>query len=640
MASLQQIISWFKEGLFPTEDQFRQTWLSYWHKSEKIPQSQVFGLQNSLDTLSTGMIYKEPVQNLADLTTTYPNPVKGWSVQVINEKNADGNSLIYQWDGNQWNNTGMVGFPADTVKKSELEEVEEKLESSLVQLEAEMHDIESDFDGNTIVYAKKSDVLNAIVIVSDDTVFNPVSFEKGYGFINENGSINSATTSWEVSEYIQCKKEDTFEYTGNPPNSPIPSVYLYDDNKSPIQILSSGISVIIFSIPQNGYIRISGSTGSISLKKQGLESSTLKEYIDKGSITVVHAEEGDVLNAKTYIQTNKDELKFNTAFGIINENGSINSATTSWVVTELIQCEVGDIFEYTGGPANVGLPISYLYNEDNTPNKVLAISTGTGMTTVEFITDKKGFIRAMGSANKGIVLKLTGKQEVSLRDYIDLKGGNIEFKTRYFGYFWVLWGDSLTSAMEDYAHGTSKYISEKLGMTYDNRGVSGFCITGMSAGSSFLPRILAYDFTNVEITTISTGTNDFKLNKEIGSIGSIFDDYDILDTNTFYGSFRKAIEYIISSNSKCEIVLTTPFHRSNSGATIESTNAAGYKLSDYVEAIKKLAELYSLKVIDCYNHVGINTKNLNIYTTDGLHLNDEGYQMWNRLMLLELAGIA
>jgi len=43
MATLQQILSWFKTGLFPTEDQFRQTWLSFWHKSEKIPATQIEG---------------------------------------------------------------------------------------------------------------------------------------------------------------------------------------------------------------------------------------------------------------------------------------------------------------------------------------------------------------------------------------------------------------------------------------------------------------------------------------------------------------------------------------------------------------------------------------------------------------------
>lgn len=41
MVSLATIISWFKTGLYPTEDQFRETWLSFWHKSEKIPMAQI-----------------------------------------------------------------------------------------------------------------------------------------------------------------------------------------------------------------------------------------------------------------------------------------------------------------------------------------------------------------------------------------------------------------------------------------------------------------------------------------------------------------------------------------------------------------------------------------------------------------------
>lgn len=177
MASLQQIISWFKEGLFPNENQFRQTWLSYWHKSEKIPQTQVFGLQDSLDTLSTGMIYKEPVQNLSDLATTYPNPQKGWSVQVINEKNADGNSLIYQWDGTQWNNTGMVGFPANTVKKAELDEVKDEI----AQLGRNINEIDSRFVQTANLYDPSLNVIGQLV--------------------NHEGNITNAA-NWEMSTQI------------------------------------------------------------------------------------------------------------------------------------------------------------------------------------------------------------------------------------------------------------------------------------------------------------------------------------------------------------------------------------------------------------------------------------------------------
>ncbi|MDR1116208.1 MAG: hypothetical protein LBL33_08720 [Tannerella sp.] len=41
MVSLSQIFDWFKTGKTPTEQQFRDTWQSFWHKSEKIPSSKI-----------------------------------------------------------------------------------------------------------------------------------------------------------------------------------------------------------------------------------------------------------------------------------------------------------------------------------------------------------------------------------------------------------------------------------------------------------------------------------------------------------------------------------------------------------------------------------------------------------------------
>lgn len=105
MASLQQIISWFKEGLFPTEDQFRQTWLSYWHKSEKIPQSQVFGLKETIESATRGLIWHSPVQTVADLYTTYPNPQVGWAALVKSDR------YVYSYNGTTWANTGLSEYP-------------------------------------------------------------------------------------------------------------------------------------------------------------------------------------------------------------------------------------------------------------------------------------------------------------------------------------------------------------------------------------------------------------------------------------------------------------------------------------------------------------------------------------------------
>jgi hypothetical protein len=39
MVSLNQIFDWFKTGLKPTEEQFKETFSSFYHKSERIPAS-------------------------------------------------------------------------------------------------------------------------------------------------------------------------------------------------------------------------------------------------------------------------------------------------------------------------------------------------------------------------------------------------------------------------------------------------------------------------------------------------------------------------------------------------------------------------------------------------------------------------
>lgn len=52
MASISTILSWFKTGLKPTESQFAQSWSSFWHKDDSIPQSSVNGLQSILNNLT------------------------------------------------------------------------------------------------------------------------------------------------------------------------------------------------------------------------------------------------------------------------------------------------------------------------------------------------------------------------------------------------------------------------------------------------------------------------------------------------------------------------------------------------------------------------------------------------------------
>ncbi|MCC9016492.1 MULTISPECIES: hypothetical protein [Flavobacterium] len=47
--NINTILSWFKTRSKPTQEEFRATWLSFWHKDEQIPTEKIEGLQGLLD---------------------------------------------------------------------------------------------------------------------------------------------------------------------------------------------------------------------------------------------------------------------------------------------------------------------------------------------------------------------------------------------------------------------------------------------------------------------------------------------------------------------------------------------------------------------------------------------------------------
>jgi hypothetical protein len=88
MASLSTIKNWFKTGLRPTEQQFSDTWNSFFHKNDNVPIAQVEGIDAVFEVINTvsanvrfvGVgqltIYKHPLNNLpANATSLEINDV-------------------------------------------------------------------------------------------------------------------------------------------------------------------------------------------------------------------------------------------------------------------------------------------------------------------------------------------------------------------------------------------------------------------------------------------------------------------------------------------------------------------------------------------------------------------------------------
>lgn len=219
----------------------------------------------------------------------------------------------------------------------------------------------------------------------------------------------------------------------------------------------------------------------------------------------------------------------------------------------------------------------------------------------------------------GAPLKYDGKRLVSLGDSITWQDGK------------AYAGNGLI------ARGYQTHMKERLGfIEVLNMGVSGRPMANGSAngvGTNTTGKTVTY--ASYDVVTIASGTNDFKLNIPLGNMGAIGD--TTFDTNTFYGAYRDLVEYILTQKPTQKIFLFTPLQRDNGGYSVNTTNTAGHKLSDYVNAVKDVGKMYGIPVVDLFADSGLTKLNLATYTWDGLHPNDLGYERVSELIIGQLS---
>lgn len=204
---------------------------------------------------------------------------------------------------------------------------------------------------------------------------------------------------------------------------------------------------------------------------------------------------------------------------------------------------------------------------------------------------------------------------------------------KWKGKIWQLLGDSITwydtHAYPDNSIcvGYPSLVKNELNIkTMRNNGVSG---ASMAESSSYPTNGSIFDvgygltYYDVDLITIFAGTNDFKLNVNLGVLGVIGD--TTWDNTTFYGSYRHLIEAILSQNPMTKIYLMTPLQRDNGGYDVNFVNTAGFKLIDYVNAVKNVGQMYGIPVLDLYSDSGFTKRSLGSLTIDNLHPNNAGH---------------
>lgn len=132
------------------------------------------------------------------------------------------------------------------------------------------------------------------------------------------------------------------------------------------------------------------------------------------------------------------------------------------------------------------------------------------------------------------------------------------------------------------------------------------------------------DFSQVETILLQYGVNDYHVGTKIDNF------QDPYDTYTYLGALRRAVGSLREVNPDVRIVLVTPTYAwliySDPPMTYDEADQGGGTLEEYVNAAVRTAEELDIEVIDVYHdfYPHENWEDWKLYTTDGLHPNEQG----------------
>lgn len=476
------------------------------------------------------------------------------------------------------------------------------------------------------VFLGIEDNINDKVDVTGDTL---------NGYIDVTGSFVS-NGGWLCTDYIAVSENDIIYYTGDTNNFQTNITGFSSDLATITEVLKTADAydderIVIGS--NIAYIRASciAAEAPLIVKKKSFKWT----------------EELNTINKFT------DDITGTLTNHLLNADGSI-IGNASWRTTAIIEIKANDGFSFnaTAFPQSPYATV-IVYNSSDVIQEVIYEDDARLAGTISYAYDYK--IRCCARQTGGDTIELSQHRTIR-NDVEDLNSRTTQLETdftnlndynRFQGLDMVNFGDSITwydgqTLAASSGGGTGggvlcvgyiQTVANQLGVTYDNQGSNGKSMCG-NDGNEDYTKIAAYDFSTKELCTIAHGTNDFKLNRSIGTIGSITD--TVFTNTTFYGAYRTALNAIIDSNQDCEIVLLTPVQRDNDSYNIEYVNSAGHTLSNYVDAIKALGEMYSCRVIDLYSVSGINFYNVLDFTIDGLHPNNNGHLKMANTVITEI----
>jgi lysophospholipase L1-like esterase len=481
-----------------------------------------------------------------------------------------------------------------------------------------------------------------------------------------------ANSGYNASEYIPVTAATNYIA-----NYGLRSVVFYDTNKVFLSAIQNTVAGVGFTTPANtGFIRVTAlvadnNTATLQVEKGNHITNYEAHYLfngafPKNTVDGQAVKDGSLGEGQTsfFKVSSKNLLNVNT----LRSNTYLNPTTGNFPLPS----DGNQYTYYVTDYIAVNPSTAYICNKnirsisyfDSSKNFVSGVTTqtngGTSFTTPTGIA----FMRCnLFSTDDMTAVQLEqGTVQTTFESHFLFSGfipqkfitsdkladgvlGNLQSK--WLGKTYAMLGDSITwqdgnaynnasysANTGQIAKGYGTLLKTKTGLgTLINYGISGASMARSSSyptNGSISVDGQTRNFAAVDLVTIAAGTNDFKLNVALGTQGVIGD--TTFDDTTFYGSYRKLIEYMLTQKPNLKIVLFTPLQRNNSSYDVNTVNSAGAKLNDYRNAIINIGAMYGIPVLDLYGQSGITKLTFSTYLMDGLHPQDTGYARMSELI--------
>ena len=213
--------------------------------------------------------------------------------------------------------------------------------------------------------------------------------------------------------------------------------------------------------------------------------------------------------------------------------------------------------------------------------------------------------------------------------YLSAYAGEEELITEFCGWEYIdfsqltftAFGDSITYGADLIIGGRVEkpyptVLGEILGFkSYENKGISGATLTTNDQGLTCMTDVITSYTSQADIIGVLGGVNDYNRNLPLGDI-------DDNDTSTIYGSLHVSMSYLSENYSDSFIFYMTPYKEYFHGVLWSDINSQGYNLEDVANAIKEVAEIYDIPVLDLLEEGNFESIMYND-DCDGIHPNQE-----------------